>query len=269
MEESTAHTPQPNEFEISDDEAYAMVDIRLWEVAEFLMTKLEPVNLENLDLDSDDCICPICQANFRVSENVKLSHIPVKLACGHIFARKCIIRWFDPLCAYGLLEDRDIEENDMDDDLDRIPMVKTSCPMCRVEFFPECKTEALEVLANRLQFWDIAYACAGVARSEKEERSRKCLWQYVEYCRSMDEINLEGHWELKLQKAAQKELWYFATLLKLQYRVLTPVQENLRKKLERISRKDLDKCAFENGMWDFNIDRDDNERIGFQGVPLG
>lgn len=107
MEENIAQTPKPNEFKISAYEAweaYAMTHIEVCAVAEFLMTKLEPVNLEGLA----DCVCKICQAEFVVSEDVRRSHIPVKLVCGHIFGRDCIIRWFDPFCRWGLkLENED------------------------------------------------------------------------------------------------------------------------------------------------------------------
>lgn len=268
MEGSTAHTPKPNEFELPEGQAYAVVDIELYWVVEFLMTELEPVNMEDMDLNDKDCVCPICQEEFRVSEDLKREHIPVRLLCGHVFGRSCILRWFDPFCAWGLLADQDTGEDDTDDEQITIPIVKTSCPMCRVQFFPEVNTESLEALANRLQFWDLAYASAGVARSLKEEHSRKYLWQYVNYCRSIDELNLEGHWEIDALKSAQKQLWHFAQILKLKYRTHTPEQEQLVKKLERIGRKDLDKCAFVNGTYEFNIDSDDNERIEFAGQPL-
>lgn len=50
--------------------------------------------------------------------------------------------------------------------------------------------------------------------------------------------------------------------------MLNPEQENLRKKLERIGSKDLVACDQENGLYVFEIVRDDNERSEFQHKPL-
>lgn len=261
MEEGIAPTPKPNEFKISAYEAwqaYAMTHIEVCAVAEFLMAKLEPVNLEGLN----DRICTICQEEFLVSEDVRRSHIPAKLACGHIFGRDCIIRWFDPFCRWGINHEHEDNETALAGPING----RTSCPMCRKRFFPPCEVEKMDELANRLLFWDMAYASAGVARSPKEERSHKYLWQYIEYCCSMDGTEPEAQRNLVLQKGAQKQLLRYAK--KLKYQTLTPELETIRSKLERIGRKDLEKCAFENGSYVFNIDRDDNERIEFEGNPL-
>lgn len=72
MEASTTQTPKPNEFVIDEDEAYALTDIVTWEVAEFLMTKLEPIKLEGLD--PDDRVCAMCREELFVSEDVRHSH---------------------------------------------------------------------------------------------------------------------------------------------------------------------------------------------------
>lgn len=84
-----------------------MADIEVSQRAEFLMTKLESVPLENLD--PDDRQCGICQQEYCVSEDVKLSHPPVKTLCGHIFGKPCLIKWLDPLCYWGLTEGADPE----------------------------------------------------------------------------------------------------------------------------------------------------------------
>ena len=166
MEESATRHPKPNEFVIPENEAYAMTDIRTWKIAEFLMTELEPVDLETLD--RDDRECAICQQEFCISKDVKLSHVSVKTVCGHIFEKFCIIKWLDPLCFWGLTEGAEPEVLDMGADFED---GKTSCPTCRNEFFPKTTLEPMEALSARLWMWDAFYTAAGIALSEKEERS--------------------------------------------------------------------------------------------------
>lgn len=261
MEESTntTQTPKSNAFVVPDDKAYAWTDFDIWEVAEHLLTRLEPVDLE--DLDPHDHECSICQDELLVSENVRPSHDPVKIGCGHIFGRKCIIRWFNPLCSFKFFNEH-LDAN-QDDPL----LGNPGCPMCRRFCFPEVEVEPAELLACRLSFWDMAYASAGVARSEKEERSREDLQKYVEYCRLIHDDRSGEQWELDLlHKNAQLYLFNFAVFLKSQ--MLTPEQENLRRKLERIARKDLKKCPFEDGTYVFDIESDDNERAVFANEPM-
>lgn len=257
MEESSAPNPQPNEFFIPDTHAYAFTNIEICTAAEFLMTKLEPVSFEQLD--RDDRVCVICQEEFCISSSVKRSHPPVKTVCGHIFGKRCIIKWLDPLCFWGPSQNDTYQL--VPDDIG-----KTTCPMCRHGFFPQSPIEPMELLAHRLSFWDNAYASAGVARSATEERSRRLLWDYVTYCRSIDEHILDPELELLLDEDAQELLSDFAKLLK-ETRSLTAEQERLRTRLERIGRKDLAQCWFYRGAYIFNIDADDNERSVFTYPP--
>ena len=234
MEEGNPRSPKPNEFVIPELEAYATTDINIWKAAEFIMTKLEPVRLE--DLDPDDRRCAICQQEFRVSEDPKLSHVPVKTVCGHVFGEPCIIKWLDPLCYWGITEGAQPTICGMDTSL--ITAANTSCPTCRREFFPRPKREPMESLAANLWLWDNAYAFAGVARSEKEERSREHLWQYVKYCRAIDEFELSELVQYDLFGNAMAYLEKFAQWLKT-HRALTPVQEALREQLEIIGRREV------------------------------
>lgn len=80
-----------------------MTDIKKWEVVEFLMTKLEPVNLEGLGPGKR--LRTIYLQEFHVFEHVRLSHAPVKY-CGHILGKPCHVTWLDPLC-YGIGVGRD------------------------------------------------------------------------------------------------------------------------------------------------------------------
>lgn len=112
----------------------------------------------------------------------------------------------------------------------------------------------------------MAYSSAGVARSEREEHSRERLWQYVDYCCSNYEDELDYESDLDFYIDAQDLLLEFARSLKTQ--TLTPEQETLRKRLERIGRKSLIKCDYEDDLWVFDIESNDNERAEFANEPL-
>lgn len=258
--EDTTRSPKPNEFIIPENEGYAKTEVETGTAAEFLMTKLEPVDFEHLI--SHDRICAICRQEFCIAKDVKVSHAPVKLVCGHVFGENCIIKWLDPLSFWGLVEkDSEFEVGKVS-----FEIARTSCPICRRVFFPEYWVEPMQLLAHCLDFWDTAYACAGVSRSVKEEHSRKYLWEYVEYCRSIDEHEISIEWSLELDHYVQWLFGEFVQFLKKQK--LTREQEELRRKLEQIGRKNLKKCAIKNGLYVFDLDRDDDERIEFEHEPL-
>lgn len=234
MEEETSRKSKPNEFVIPENEVYAMTAIETCEVIEFLMTKLEPVHIEDLNLD--DRVCTICQLEFCVSEDVRLSHSPVKTSCGHVFCKNCIIRWLDPLCYWGPAEGTEPLISELDPLLcgDSNP----SCPNCRNAFFPEeISREPMEALAARLWLWDNVYAFAGVAWSKKEEISREYLWKFVNYCRSINEFEISDDLKAVLLQCAFTRISDFAERLKSQ--TLTPVQEGLRKSLEKLGEDDI------------------------------
>lgn len=171
-DENTGETLKPNEFVISDYEAYAKTEIEVWEIMEFLTKKLEPLNTE--ELDPEDRVCAICLQDFCVfNEDGKTPHGPVKTSCGHIFGKGCIISWLDPLCFWGLVEDEDEDEAAAAVYDPLFADTNTDCPICKRVLVPRFSVEPMEALAQRLIFWDMAYTSAGVARSEKEEHTRK------------------------------------------------------------------------------------------------
>lgn len=235
MEENRPRRPRPNEFTVSNNEVYAATDVETWQVIEFLMTKLEPVCLE--DLDPEDRVCAICYTEFCVSEDVKLSHPAVKTVCGHVFGKLCLIKWLNPLRYWGLTEGAEplISQIDSESDVD----TNTSCPTCRNVFFPMevAGDDPMESLLTRLWFWDSVYAFAGVARSEKEEYTRKHLWEFVDYCRSINEFEVSPNLKLVYLRRAQRLLVGFAERLKTQ--ALTPLQERLRRNLAKFEEYDL------------------------------
>lgn len=171
MEEVSADNPPANGFAIPEDQVYARTGFEMWEVIEFLVTKLEPAKRE--DLDPDDRFCSICRQDFGASENVELSETPVKTVCGHLFGKYCITKWLDPLCCWGLTEGA--EPLDLEIFTDIFEIGKENCPTCRRVFFHKTALEPMEALAARLWLWDNVYAFAGVARSPKEERTRTIL----------------------------------------------------------------------------------------------
>ena len=233
MEEHTSSTPRPNEFIIPVSHAYADTFIEIAETAEYLTTKLEPLNLETLG--PEDRVCVICQQELHVSDDVKLSHAPVRTVCGHTFGRACITKWLDPLCYWVFPQDSERQIDDMTEDL--LEHGKTSCPTCRRPFFDKEFLEPMELLAARLVLWDHAYAYVGIARSEKEERSRKYLWKHVKYCRSINDVEVYGGSEYDFLQGAQKALLEFAISLKEQ--TLSAVQEDLRGMLQVLGEMDL------------------------------
>lgn len=102
----------------------------------------------------------------------------------------------------------------------------------------------MEYLAQRLSFWDTTYANLGVARSEKEERSRKDLWEYVEYCRSInDQSEIDGRLEYDM---AQFNFLIFAINLGVTQR-LTLEQKDLWQKMMEVGYKDVTVNRLEDG----------------------
>lgn len=258
----TPQSSNPNGFVVPDGLGYAMTEMEICEAAEFLMTKLEQVNLD--DLDPNDRKCAICQEEYHVSTNVTLSHAPVKTTCGHIFGDKCIIEWLDPLCFYRK-ESNEGSAADMDAPLFR--KSKTSCPICRFVFFPEQFELSLPSLKRRLWFWDTAYATAEVALSDKEERTRKYLRQYVEYCELFEDNGESVARAITGDLAlldTQFNLLGFAHWLKSQ--TLTAAQESRREKLEQIGKMDMTHLRI-TGYGTFNLDSSRDEETDDEQYP--
>lgn len=261
--DSTTETLKPNEFAIPDGEAYAKTQIEAWEIMDFLTKKLETINTE--ELDPDNLVCAICLQDFGdFKADGETPHGPVKTVCGHVFGKGCIIGWLDPLSDWGVVEE-DVDEAAAAVFDPLYAATKKDCPLCKRVLVPECLVEPMEALAQRLTFWDMAYASAGVARSAKEERTRKTLWEYVEYCRAIDDNEISAPVRFEFMEASQFLLSDFAASLENQQ--LTREQERVRMRLERIGRKDLEKCAFANGLFEFDIDSDENERSEFEPEP--
>lgn len=263
MEESTSES---NEFVIPELAGYAWMDIATCEAADFLMTLLEPVEMK--DLDPDDRLCTICQEEFYFSENLKLSHIPVKTPCGHIFGANCLMTWLETMYAWSN-SDPNPDANDLEI---RMEMSNASCPNCGREWFPQQSKDSVEALEHRINFWDVAYASAGVTRTEKEMRCRDHVVQYINYfnaAHKLKPLHRKLMWEL--DGTAQIDLLDFISFQKTQK--LTSELENRMIRLERIARKDLPQCCnlIDGGYgyeYAFDINRDDDERDEFKGKPM-
>ena len=263
MQASTSQSRKPNEFIIPKDKAYAMTDLKTWNAIEFLMTKLEPVGVQ--DLNPDDRECAICQQGFRVSEYVESPHAPVKTVCGHVFGKSCIIKWLDPLSWWGPVQSA--EPRDLELITYASKDTNTSCPLCRHRFFPKPPTrEPMEGLAARLWLWDTVYVFVGIELSIIEAYTRMHLWRFVRYCRSMDELEVSDEARFVSVEAAQSCLWEFANGLKDQE--LTPFQERRRDLLERISFWDLGKVVKPMGEGSFIFDPT-AYALDAEGNPIG
>ena len=99
----------------------------------------------------------------------------------------------------------------------------------------------MDSLASRLWYWDQVYDVAGIARSEKQERSRKHFWDYFEYCRLTNEFIPSRNLAIELLEDAQILLSLFAG--RLENQALTPAQDVLRARLESIVKFDLREWA--------------------------
>lgn len=72
-------------------------------------------------------------------------------------------------------------------------------------------------------------------------------------------------WNLSLWRARKCCFWNF--LNPSRSKISNPEQEHVRMSLERIGRREMENCAFENGSFVFKIDHDDNEPVKFEHEP--
>lgn len=91
----------------------------------------------------------------------------------------------------------------------------------------------------RLWYWDNAYTSAGVARSEKDERTRKYLREYVDDCElfEADSQEEEVFYDMVVQEDTSELFREFVQSLKNP--TLMPVQESRRNELERIAEMNM------------------------------
>lgn len=99
------------------------------------------------------------------------------------------------------------------------------------------------MLATRLWLWDNVFDFARVARSDKEERSREHIWTYINYCHSINEIELCDLVQLEYSKSACEFLSDYAA--RLEIIPLTPIQGHLRERLKRIGKRDIAEIIFD------------------------
>lgn len=230
MEESPSQTSNSSAFDIPEDQGYAMTDIKTCAAIEFLLTKLEPVNLSDLSPDAQKCA--ICHEKFHISTDLTLAHTPVKTTCGHIFGHKCITKHLDPLCFYTHNEPATPPSG---------PLFRTCnarCPTCTHSFYAAPHQQPLQTLRIRLWVWDMAYASAEVRRSAAETRSRASLWAYVRYCERFEDVSLHPRTPYDLELDALLLLKRFT--LTLHTTKLTPEQHAKRIRLERVVDRGVD-----------------------------
>ena len=88
----------------------------------------------------------------------------------------------------------------------------------------------MEMLATRLWLWDNVFDFVGVVRSDKEERSREHIWTYINYCHSINEIELCDLVQLEYSESTREFLSDYAA--RLEIIPLTPIQGRLREELK-------------------------------------
>ncbi|MCJ1467435.1 hypothetical protein MMC07_006060 [Pseudocyphellaria aurata] len=262
MEEES--TSEANEFFIPDFAGYADINMARCVSAQCLLTDFQ--HIEIADLDPNDRECEICHEEFSVSEDLMLSHPPVRTPCGHIFGDNCLMMWLETMYVWSSTDP------DPDGDVTNTgtQMSNTSCPKCRHNLIYSLTKVRVEELAHLILFWDQAYAFAGVTRTEHEKNCRDPIVRYIKYfCATHERKTLHKNLSFKLDRKAQHQLWRFANFLKTQ--TLSSELENQRVRLERIARKDLSKCLkYRDDEYEyvFDINRDDDEREEFNGNPM-
>lgn len=235
-----------NMLALADREAYAGMFKTDWEKIILNLEILNPVNLHDLESDSQEC--DICRQSFLPAEDGTAFEKPVSLPCGHVFGRDCLLGWND----IGF--ERDFREHDdnvdgeqpeeifrtnsalppkapihiadlMGHQLEWLDMRDLTCPNCRKLFtvrnIAGGQTERIE---TQLRFWDAAYEKLGVVRSTEEEMTRQDLWRFVEVSKVGRDMVL-GHQAFLLDFQARVSVMRFA--MRRAGWDLTPVQRYL------------------------------------------
>ena len=166
-------------FDIQDDQAYATTLVETWQAVRFLH-ELKLVDPNEIALE--DRACTICMQLYNDQD---ILHVPVRLPCSHVFGKLCLAKWITPL---GAWEDNEDGEWEQEKDWFSNPYVPFSgsvdCPLCRRELCPRPPyAESAMGLEARLMLWDRAYEKVYCVRSDKEEKSRANLIQYIEFYR--------------------------------------------------------------------------------------
>ena len=108
-----------------------------------------------------------------------------------------------PLSYWGKVEGAECFLSEIDTELKG---TKTRCPTCRKAFFPMAvsRSESMFELLKRLRLCDRVYEIAGTTLSEKEEHSQKHVWEFVDYCLSVNESKLTRDVKMKTKT---KNIW--------------------------------------------------------------
>lgn len=255
MESTTANQAE-NMFTLEDDEAYAGTEADIWQAIR-IFNQLKVVDLK--ELAPEDRSCSICSQPYDDLEYKATKHVPVRLACSHVFGKECLAKWITP---FGVWEDNEDGRWEEEQNWFHNPLVVASsspanCPLCRRTLFQTPRrAESAKGLEARLMFFDRAYEKVGCLRSEKEEQSRADLVRYIEFYRIANgdtieetEAATEQRWSQleRYHKIARTELCYFV-LRRKHEKVLTPIQARLKRNLFHISIDGLD-VMVDNPKW--------------------
>lgn len=204
-------------FALTIREAYAGILKTDWEKIILNLRILNPVNLHDLESDSQEC--DICRRSFLLAEDDTAFEKPVSLPCGHVFGRDCLLDWINVGFESSFCEHNDIVDGEqpeeifrtnsalppdhigdlMEHELGWLRMREFTCPNCRKHFIVRNiaggQSERIEA---QLRFWDAAYEKLGVVRSIEEESCRQDLRRFVEVS-TVGRDKILGH---------QKTFWF-------------------------------------------------------------
>ena len=149
------------------DHEYKYADTRdcMLRVIEYI-NSLRPILVR--ELKEQDRTCAICFDDCR-DRYGRVSHRPIKLACGHVFGERCIRQWLNPLHNDACITPTLRQSNNC-------------CPLCRTRLVGgtcDFHDESLLGLYLKLRLWDRMYDRCQISKTALEVSSRESLYRYV------------------------------------------------------------------------------------------
>ncbi|MCJ1469876.1 hypothetical protein MMC07_008520, partial [Pseudocyphellaria aurata] len=225
-----------NTLDVQTSFTYAITCKKTWQMAKFFVDELHHASVGDIELEDP---CDICAEEFFGDV-----HRAVKLPCNHVFGRKCIERWLTP--SLNLDGASSLGAN--------------TCPKCRRVFFPQqIQLDSPNSMELRIKFWDLAYAHVGIALSESERQVRADLLRYIS---SSPDFNrrLPSDTDRPVHMGYTHRV-LIAFCRHLRSHTLTPVQKDLRQRLETIAVRSMQTRNAPDGVryW-----RDDHGELFFE-----
>ncbi|MCJ1471217.1 hypothetical protein MMC07_009865 [Pseudocyphellaria aurata] len=197
------------------------------------------------DMELEDRQCSICITEFEDS------HPAVSLPCSHVFGLQCIENWLRPYPSLTINEGLELGT----------PLGANTCPLCREVFFaPHTASDTLHLIEARIAFWDLAYAHVGIALTDMESDAREELLHYIKTCYArglISTIIVNSYSPSRYIRWLHQTLLRFCDDLKRDGNPLTPVQDQLRRRLEEIAILGRDRDHSAHGLRFWHNDQDE------------